>query len=330
MNTIQMKDILPAWKPGTVTGHRNLALVPLRGEGRQPRFKDYLLASEAIDAGVLTVAEVDEAGSVPELLAVNDADKPILLIDGEELQGAKQNRILNTSILLPARSRSRIPVSCVEQGRWRHTSRTFKSGSYSPSSLRRRKSRDVQHNLRASGRAMSDQGAVWEDVERQIDASQAPAPTRAMSDAVTSRVDVIGRYQEALAYPSGACGVVAAVCGRFVALDAFDSCSTLEVIWERLVASYAMDAEGAREKPRKAFTARAAGVLLEHVAGQECQPFESVGLGRDLRFEADDVLGQGLEADGHLLHLSVFPPPEDRVRRADSGPRISPPSRRRS
>lgn len=207
MNTIQLKDVLPEWTPGAAISHRNLTLVPLQGAGHQARFQDYLLASEAIDAGVLTVTEVDDAGTVPELLAVNDADRPILLIDGEELQGAKQNRILNTSVLLPPKSKTRIPVSCVEEGRWSHVSPTFKAGNYSPSSLRQRKSRDVQRSLRAHGRAESDQGAVWDNVAAHIEARAAKSPTRAMADAMATLEDVAGRYHEALPYPSAACGV---------------------------------------------------------------------------------------------------------------------------
>jgi len=328
MTTIQMKDVLPEWTPATAIGHRNLTLVPLRGEGHQQRFQDYLLASEAIDAGVLTVTEVDESGTVPELLAANDADRPVLLIDGEELQGAKQNRILNTSVLLSPKSKTRIPVSCVEEGRWSHVSPTFKAGNYAPSSLRQRKSRDVQYSLRARGRAESDQGAVWDSVAEHIDACAAAAPTRAMSDAMATLGEVLGRYHEALPYPSGTCGVVAAVCGRFVAADAFDSPSTLEAVWGRLVASYAMDAEAARDKGGKPFTAKAAEVLLEHVADQQCQGFGAVGLGHDLRFEAEDVLGQALHVEDHLLHLSVFPRGSDGPRAAHNAPRISPPSRR--
>lgn len=328
MTTIQMKDVLPKWTPATAMSHRNLTLVPLRGEGHQGRFQDYLLASEAIDAGVLTVTEVDESGAVPELLAVNDADKPVLLLDGEELQGAKQDRILNTTVLLPPKSKTRIPVSCVEQGRWSHTSPTFRTGNYAPSSLRRRKSRDVQYSLRARGRAESDQGAVWESVAEHIDACAAASPTLAMSDALATLSGVLGRYQEALPYPSGTCGVVAAVSGRFVAADAFDSPSTLEGIWGRLVASYAVDAEAAKDEAVKLFTAKAVEVLLEHVADQRCQAFDAVGLGRDLRFEADDVFGQGLCVENHLLHLSVFPPPSNRPQRESDSPPISPPSQR--
>jgi len=328
MTTINMKDVLPEWTPATAIGHRNLTLVPLRGEGHQQRFEDYLLASEAIEAGVLTITEVDESGTVPELLAVNEADRPVLLIDGEELQGAKQNRILNTSVLLPPKSKTRIPVSCVEEGRWSHTSRTFKSGNYAPSSLRQRKSRDVQYSLRARGRAESDQGAVWDSVAEHIDACEAAAPTRAMSDAMATLGEVLGRYHEALPYPSGACGVVAAVCGRFVATDAFDSPSTLEAVWARLVASYAVDAETTKGQAGKTFTAKAAEVLLEHVAEQQGQAFDAVGLGHDLRFEAEDVLGQALRVEDHLLHLSVFPPTTDRQHGARPGSRIYPPSQR--
>jgi hypothetical protein len=324
-----MKDILPALTPATAIGHRNLALVPLRGEGRQARFMDYLLACEAIDAGVLAVTEIDEAGSVPELMAVNDSERPVLLIDGEELQGAKQNRILNTSVLLGPKSRTRIPVSCVEEGRWSQTSPTFRTGNYSPSSLRQRKSRDVHSSLRARGRAQSDQRAVWDSVAAHISARSAQSPTRAMSDAMATLSDDIGRYHEALPYPADACGVVAAISGRFVAMDAFDSPTTLEAIWDRLVASYAMDAESAAGKGAKAFTARAAGVLIEHVGEQSCQSFSVAGLGGDLRFEAEDVIGQALCVEKHLLHLSVFPPSSDQTRRSASGPRITPPSRRR-
>jgi len=145
--------------------------------------------------------------------------------------------------------------------------------------------------------------------------------TRAMSDAMATLGEVLGRYQDALPYPSGTCGVVAA--------DAFDSPSTLEAIWGRLVASYAIDAEATKDQAGKTFTAKAAEVLLEHVAEEQCQAFGSVGLGRDLRFEADDVLGQALHLEDRMLHLSVFPPMTDRPGGAQLGPGISPPSRRR-
>jgi hypothetical protein len=45
---------------------------------------------------------VSEGGSVPHLLFINDAMRPVLLLDGEELVGAKQNRVLNLTVLAAA------------------------------------------------------------------------------------------------------------------------------------------------------------------------------------------------------------------------------------
>ena len=142
---------------GDPINHLNLTVIPLRGNGQAPI--DYVLGSDAIEAGTLTVTEIDEGGSVPELLVISTTDQMVLLLDGEELIGAKQNRILNTSILLPPRANKvKIPVSCVEQGRWRHVSPAFAMGSYSPSRLRARKSRHVSRSLMEHGVAASDQG----------------------------------------------------------------------------------------------------------------------------------------------------------------------------
>lgn len=54
---------------------------------------------------------------MPELVVENPLAERVLLYDGEELVGAKQNRIVNVSVLVEAKSSLRIPVSCVEQGR---------------------------------------------------------------------------------------------------------------------------------------------------------------------------------------------------------------------
>jgi hypothetical protein len=66
----------------------------------------WLTLAEA--GGWVTIGEVSDAGSVPTLVVKNNADRPVLLLDGEELLGAKQNRILNTTVLLsPSRHHAR-------------------------------------------------------------------------------------------------------------------------------------------------------------------------------------------------------------------------------
>jgi hypothetical protein len=78
-----------------------LTLIPLFS-GRRAQF-EYLLLSAAIGAGTAAIEEVG-GGSVPTLRIVNRGELPVLLVDGEHLVGVKQNRILNTTILVPERS----------------------------------------------------------------------------------------------------------------------------------------------------------------------------------------------------------------------------------
>jgi hypothetical protein len=49
---------------------------------------------------------------VPELKLVNLSPSKILILDGEELKGAKQNRIVNATFLIGPKSEVVIPVSC--------------------------------------------------------------------------------------------------------------------------------------------------------------------------------------------------------------------------
>ncbi len=308
--------------------HSGLTLVPLSGNGNAAL--DYLLSFEAMDAGLLKVTEVGAHGTVPELMVTSTAETNVLLIDGEELIGAKQNRILNTTILLAAKAKTKIPVSCVEQGRWQHVSDDFKSGVYSPATLRGRKSRDVAENLRACGEARSDQGAVWDAVDETLEAADAHSPTMAMHDLVDARRTSIGEYLEKMACPAGARGVIAAVGGRLAAVDLFDKPETLSKLWKRLVTGYAMDAIGWREGQgaKDEFGTDAAMTLLKTAGEVLCQAFPSVGEGQDWRFSSESIVGQALVANGCCVHLSIFP--------NDEGPRgggrreaIQPPSARR-
>jgi len=151
---------LPEVHVGDPLRHEALSVFPLFGpaNGRA----DYLLSDEALAAGAVTVEEVGQTGSVPTLVVTNQADSLVLFLEGEELRGAKQNRVLNTSVLVGARTKTTIPVSCVEQGRWRYTSASFgHSGSHSSSKLRHILKESVSRSAKEGRGHDSDQGEVW-------------------------------------------------------------------------------------------------------------------------------------------------------------------------
>src|SRR5262245_56331674 len=96
---------------GEARSFRGLTLVPLYPTS-EPK-ADYVGLDEASAAG-LNVTELHEAGAVETLLALNPLGTATLLYEGEELVGAKQNRVLERSILVAAGSKLEIPAKCVE------------------------------------------------------------------------------------------------------------------------------------------------------------------------------------------------------------------------
>lgn len=155
-----MLDVTPA----AAQRHDTLTIFPL--VAGSPVELPFQLMSEALAAGTLRISEVG-SGSVPELVAEHTGDRPVLVVDGEQLIGARQNRMTNRSIILPAKSRTHIPVSCMEQGRWHFRSEHFSpSTHHSPSKVRRR-AREVEavraeHGAAPAPSVLRDaQGEVW-------------------------------------------------------------------------------------------------------------------------------------------------------------------------
>ena len=93
----------------------------LEGEGFP-----FIPASKAMEEGGVQVREIREEGEVNRLLAINRTEQFCLVTDMDLLKGARQNRVVNTSVLLAPHSKQEIDVSCVERSRWSYNSPDFK------------------------------------------------------------------------------------------------------------------------------------------------------------------------------------------------------------
>ena len=128
---------IPRIRVGDPVRHGGLSVFPLF-TGEESAL-DYRLSDEVMDSRDVVVEEIGDQGSVPEISVENTGDSRVLFLEGEQLVGAKQNRILNVSLLVAGHTKIKVPVSCVEQGRWRRTSSRFSSSKTgAPSSLRHR------------------------------------------------------------------------------------------------------------------------------------------------------------------------------------------------
>ncbi len=276
-----LHGLLEGVESGPAATSVNLQVIPLFRKERRTPSPDYLLASVAFERGFLTVTEVGEGGRVPELRAINEGDLPILFLDGEELVGAKQNRILNTDVLMKRRSKKTIPVSCVEAGRWRRTRLDFEPGGYSPPPIRAKKSSSVSSSLEDTGMASSDQGEVGDEVGSLLSSLDCCSDTMAMADAFDQRTVDLDSYVAELSCPEDAVGVIAITNGQFGALDLFDRPSTLQQVWPRLVAGYATDALARRHTPDAGQAAVDVQDLLRGLGETDCVAHSGVDLGED-------------------------------------------------
>src|SRR5262245_34952159 len=164
---------------GPPTSLGDLTVIPLLTDAATR--PSYLTLDEAIIGQVAEVAEVSEGGSVGSLRVTNKAERPVLILDGEELVGAKQNRIVNLTILVAANSTLEIPVTCGEAGRWGYRSRTFStSGRTHYSSARAMKLGQVTKSM-TMGSRRADQGAVWAHIAEKSARMHAVSDTEASS-----------------------------------------------------------------------------------------------------------------------------------------------------
>ena len=294
---------LPKIRVGDPVRHESLSVFPLFSEVEGD--VKYRLSDEAIADESLLVEEIDESGSVPNLLVENKGDSRVLFLEGEELIGAKQNRVLNTSLLIGARSKVTIPVSCVEAGRWRHRSRYFSpSSSHSPSSLRYTLKDSVSRSTRSGHGHGSDQGAVWGCVGETLSSLNVSSPTDAMSDAHESFAERSAQFHESLKYVDGATGLAVAIGRQIVSLDLFDKRSTCQKVWPRLLSGCILDALPVEAESEQA-EASAVEALLVATDAATWEPVRPAGEGEEYRATFDNDHASVLSYKDTLIHGSV-------------------------
>jgi hypothetical protein len=293
---------VPSVRVGEPLTHDKLSVFPLFVESSPP--PGYRLADEALADGSAVVEEITESGSVPQLAVDNKGETLVLFLEGQELRGAKQNRVLNTSVLIAAKTKTVLPVSCVEQGRWRYTSKHFTSSdTYSSRKMRAVLKKSVNESTMSGSGHGSNQGAVWAEVTRVSAALGISSPTMAMSDTVEHHKPLIDRHVAEVAYAEGAAGLAVAVGGKLVSVDLFDTPETCRKVWPRVVGGMAMDA--LEEQSTTTVSADDVSAAVETLRTAPWKAVTPAGAGEEERSDFDRWHGSVLTLKGTLIHGSL-------------------------
>lgn len=283
----------------------NLSVYPLlAGQDSPPA---YLTLDQALIEGKARVTEVSTSGHVPELAFENLTAQPILLLDGEELVGAKQNRVLNVTLLVLGKTKMVIPVTCVEMGRWSHVSDEFSSaGRALYSRARASKMAQVTENLREHGVRRSNQGAMWDDIAFKLNERGAVSDTQAMADIYKGAETRLGDYERAFRPVAGQVGAVFAINGQIAGMELFDASAAFAAYLPKLVKSYALDAIDTQTEVNPVVEAETVRQFLRQLGSAGQGRYPSTGAGEDVRLEGEVITGGALEHDGRLLHLAAY------------------------
>jgi hypothetical protein len=292
-------------QPVDVHSSKGLCIVQLATGDRD--ILQYKSSSEAINERLLEIRETSEAGSVNQLLVLNLSSEHVFLMDGDILLGAKQNRVVNTSIMLAPNSKVTIPVSCVEQGRWNSVSGTFTGAAYTaPSSLRAEKTQQVRMNLRGQRGHIADQGAVWDRVSEVNKKTGAKSATGSLTAAFDIRSEGQAAHEKEFVCQDGANGLAVFIGNQLSSLDLFHRTSIYREYYPKLVRSAILEMStrpGVRAEMQAAEAKFRSLDFLDAVEEVAMEEFPGVAVGREFRFDVGDLHGCALRLEAITVHL---------------------------
>jgi hypothetical protein len=263
---------------------------------------DYRPLAEAIELGA-TVRELATGADVRTVVVDNSTDMPALIYEGEQIKGAQQNRVFDSSFLIPAKSQATAPVSCVERGRWDHSRQLepFEVSDHSVDPAMRGIRREQSNQRGGSGRP--DQSAVWSEVSHRLDQFEVASSTDALEDLYAARAARIEDAKPIFAPCAGQLGTVVQLAGRPVTIDLVSRAEAFGRLAPGLIAGYALHA-GPKQtaEPNREKASRFLRKALE--GSREQGP--NIGLGHSFTVSTKKIVAAGVEYDDELVALSAF------------------------
>lgn len=278
--------------------HDKLAVYPVRLPGGGEKLGDVLTLAEAMDTGKFKIQEVEEGATVNTLEIHNHTKKHVVVLAGEMVRGAKQDRIISYDTVIPPGGKFNVDAFCVEAGRWTEVSSHFKyDNEIAPASIR------------GTAQGGKDQGEVWAEVSKV----NADRGTFTETDALTASYDSeefraeVAAYEKALkklAQDKEVVGVIVVAEGKVRAGDVFANHDLFAAIWPQLLTSYAMDAALAGELGEVPAAAAMETYLSQLEEAEREMNFEDETQNRST-LSADEMSAYELEYKGTKLHLNL-------------------------
>jgi len=244
---------VPASAPLRISGpyvYENLDVYLVHGRDQMQGRKLVPLAQALAENKVI----VRETGSVGQLAIENVSDEEVYVQAGEIVKGGKQDRALQSDLVLPPRSgKVAIGAHCVESGRW--TGRGAEASDHFASSEAYLAHKDLK-----MANNKGDQGQVWQNVQRvqeklaanlkgEVRGAQSASSLQLTLESDRVRKGVEG-YVRALAplldSHADAVGYAFAIDGKLNSAELYASPALFRSVWPKLIRASAVEAVAER------------------------------------------------------------------------------------
>jgi hypothetical protein len=300
---------------GTPSALGPITIVPLRSSAATPA-----VALALLDDDSARVGEVSEGGVVGRIQVESLTPLPLLLVAGEILRGARQNRQVDATLVIPPGGEIQVPVSCVERGRWAYRGGQGFRTAHATTPWKMR-SRSVRRSLRSKlrrGRHDAEQGTIWADVDAHLLRKQARSGT---SDLLAAMSSELHEQVSSWSPSEGDVGGAFFVGSELVGLEAFGAPAAWRAAAQRVLAGLLEEAAGVDAPDPGSVGADAVSALLQTLTAIDVVSTPGEGLGEELQGEAEQThlaaLVAALEPDAEAstVHLRVarMAPEPDRV-----------------
>ena len=264
----------------------------------------YLSFSEAIAKNQVQISEVNKKGLVTKLSVSNKSSDNIIILNGELIIGTqiRQDRIVDSTVLIPGYATVLINTFCGEQYRWspRLSNKISTSESLYFSSGRANNAADINTKL-------SKQCRIWSEISEKISDFNVKSFTNSVDQIYKKKKVNVEEIVNFFKIPSEAVGVALGINNQLVNIDIFSNNCMLQIYLPKIIRSIALDSFKKISK-RSYLKKKDVHRFLRqiHQANKQKRQVVEGALGEELQFNSESVAGFILYHKEQAVHFSAF------------------------
>ena len=274
--------------------HKNVAVIPIKTPINHN--VDLLTLKKGFELDLVSVKECEHS-TVNTIIVENKSVVPLLLVDGEEIVGGDQNRIMDATILIAPQSEMKVPVNCTEHGRW-----GFKSEFKQSEHIANYRTRLAKHHALRSNASV--QQAVWDSIDELETSRSFSSPTQAMSESYENAKADLDEFLDAFSVVEGQSGIVVLIDGEVKGFEVFLNSEIYREYHEKIIKSYLINAEITDD----VFTINNDAIksVIDNALNEEFEEAKNEGLETRFEIKGGDGVGSCYTYKNELVHMSYL------------------------